>query len=251
MHKILLDNTRGKEKLVGEFRKQQNWIKSKGATKDVLDADFVPPSEERVDELMGYLIDYINEKDSYMRLIKAGLIHYLFETIHPYEDGNGRVGRTLILLYLIKSKVLQEPILYLSPYFKKYKEVYYSLLTEVRETGNYDKWIKFFLDGVIEMAINTSGKVKKLLDLYGDYKKRLKDANATQMSTAILDKFFESPYWFISQLQEDMGGENYPKTRRGMNYLIDTGIIKEFTKYKRNKIFIAPDILKIIEEDLI
>ncbi len=251
MHKFLLNDVRGKEKLVGKFRQQQNWIKSKGATKDILDADFIPPSEEKVEELMKYLFDYINEKDGFMRLIKAGLVHYLFETIHPYEDGNGRVGRTLILLYLIKSQILEEPILYLSPYFKKHKEVYYSLLMEVREKGNYDKWIKFFLEGVTEMAINTSKKVKKLIDLYEEYKQRLKKVNATQISISLLDKFFESPYWFISQLQGELGGENYPKTKRGMKYLVETNIIREFTQYKRNKIFVAPDILKILEEDLI
>ncbi|MBU2576155.1 MAG: Fic family protein [Nanoarchaeota archaeon] len=251
MHKTLLDSVRGRDKLIGEFRKQQNWIKSKGATKDVLDADFVPPSEEKVEELMTYLFDYINEKDGYMRLIKASLIHYLFETIHPYEDGNGRVGRTLILLYLIKSKVLEEPILYLSPYFKKYKEVYYNLLMEVRQTGNYNKWVKFFLDGITEMAINTSKKVKRLIDLYNDYKKKLSDIHATPLSFKILDKFFESPYWFISLIQEELGGENYPKTKRAMRYLVEGGIIKEFTKYQRNKIFVSPEILKVLEEDLI
>jgi len=250
MHKILLHDVRGNDKLVGEFRKQQNWI-SKKPSKEPTNADFVPPSEEYVERLMNYLFDYMNEKDGLMRLIKAGLIHYYFETIHPYEDGNGRVGRTLILLYLIKSKVLEEPILYLSPYFKKYKEVYYSLLMDVRENGNYEKWIKFFLDGITEMAISTSDKVRKLINLYNSYKQKLTDISATPITNALLDKFFESPYWFISQLQEDLGGENYPKTRRGVNYLIEAGIIKEFTKYKRNKIFIAPEILDILEEDLI
>lgn len=251
LHKILLKDVRGKDKLIGEFRKQQNWIKSKGATKDILDADFVPPSEEKVEELMNYLFDYINEKDGFMRLIKSGLIHYYFETIHPYEDGNGRVGRTLILLYLIKAKILQEPILYLSPYFKKYKEVYYDLLMEVREKGNYEKWIKFYLEGIIEMSLNTSEKVKKLIDLYNFYKERLKEVKATPITYSLLDKFFESPYWFISLLQKQLGDENYPKTKRGMNYLVEAKIIKEFTRYKRNKIFVAPDILKILEEDLI
>lgn len=250
MHRILLEDTRGREKNIGEFRKQQNWIKSKGATKDVLDADFVPPSEEEVEKLMDYLFDYINEKDGFMRLIKAALIHYYFETIHPYEDGNGRVGRTLILLYLIKSNVLAEPILYLSPYFKKYKEVYYNLLMEVRETGNYNKWVKFFLDGITEIALNTSQKVKKLIDLYNAYKQKLSDINATPLSFKLLDKFFESPYWFVSLLQEELK-ENYPKTKRAMNYLVNGEIIREFTVYKRNKIFVAPEILKILEEELI
>jgi len=250
MHKILLRNVRGRDKLIGEFRKQQNWI-SKKPSKTPVGADFVPPTEEKVEELMNYLLDYMNEEDGMMRLIKAGLIHYYFETIHPYEDGNGRVGRTMILLYLIKSKILEEPILYLSPYFKKYKDVYYSLLMEVRKKGNYDAWIKFFLEGIIEMAINTSEKVKRLIDLYNEYKQRLTDMGATPISYSLLDKFFERPYWFISLLQEELGGENYPKTKRGMNYLVEANIIQEFTRFKRNKIFVSPDVLKILEEELI
>ena len=251
MHKFLLKQARGQNKLVGEYRKQQNWIKSKGKTKDVLDADFVPPSEEEVERLMNYLFDYINEKDGFMRLIKAGLIHYYFETIHPYEDGNGRVGRTLILLYFIKSGMLDEPILYLSPYFKKYKEVYYSLLMEVREKGNYGKWIKFFLEGIIETSINTSKKIKKLIELYNGYKNKLTEVRATPISYLILDKFFESPYYYIYQLQNIFSDDNYPKIRRGVQYLVDCGILEEFTAQKRNKIFFASGVLNVLEEDLI
>ena len=250
MHRILLEGTRGQDNLVGEFRKQQNWIKVKGKTRDVLDADFVPPCPEEVENLMNYFFDYLNKNDGHMRLIKSGLIHYYFETVHPYEDGNGRVGRAIILLYLIQSKVIEEPILYLSPYFKKYKEAYYSLLMEVRETGDYSKWIKFFLDGIIEIAINTSKKVRKLISLYNDYKKRLTDAKATSISFVLLDKFFERPYYFITLLQEELKTD-YPKTKRGLNYLEKCGVIALYTKYKRNKIYVALEILKILEEDLI
>lgn len=251
MHRILLNKVRGTDKLIGEFRKQQNFIKDKRGAKTILDATFIPPSEEEVEDLMKYLFGYINKEDGFMRLIKAGLIHYYFETIHPYEDGNGRVGRTLILLYLIQTKVLQEPILYLSPYFKKYKEDYYNLLMEVREKGDYIRWVKFFLEGITEIATNTAEKVRRLINLYNDYKERLKKIRATPISYTLLDKFFERPYWFITLIQNELGGENYPKTRRGMDYLIECGIIKQFTKYKRNKIYVAPEVLKILEEDLI
>ena len=250
MHKFLLEKARGQEKLVGEYRKQPNWIKSKGATKDILDADFVPPSEEEIKRLMDYLFDYLSEKDGFMRLIKAGLIHYYFETIHPYEDGNGRLGRALILLYFIKSKVLEEPILYLSPYFKKHKEVYYSLLMEVREKGNYVKWIKFFLDGITETSINTSKKVERLIELYNEYKNKLTKLRATPISYLILDKFFEKPYFYITHLQEELKESNYPKIKRGIKYLVECGAIREFTSQRRNKIFYAPEILNILEEDL-
>lgn len=250
MHRILLTKTRGEEKLVGDFRKRQNWIQSKGKTSDIHEADFVPPSEEHVDRLMNYLFDYMNKDDGAFRLLKAGLIHYFFETIHPYEDGNGRMGRTLILLYLVQSKVLDSPILFLSPYFSKYKEAYYNSLTETRETGEFTRWLKLFLEGVRDVALDTSKRVRKLIELYNNYKKNLVEINATPISYTLLDKFFENPYYFISLLQEELG-ENYPKTKRGINYLIKCGVIKLYTKHKRNKIYVAMDILRIMEEDII
>ena len=250
MHYILLRGVRGQDNLVGEYRQRQNWIRSSGS-RSISRAIFIPPSEDKVEELMDYLFEYINEKQGYMRLIRSGLVHYYFETIHPYEDGNGRVGRTLILLYLIQKGVLEEPILYLSPYFKKYRNDYYDLLMEVRTSGNYDNWLDFFLQGVIEVSTNTSKKVKRLIELYNDYKQRLTDAGATPISFKILDKFFERPYSFITLIQEQLGKENYPKTKRGMNYLEDCDIIQLYTQHKRNKIYVATEILKIIEEDLI
>jgi len=246
VHQILLEGTRGQHKKIGDYRKQPNWIEGN----DVLDARFVPPSEEEVEKLMEYLFNYIEEKDGYMRLIKAGLIHYFFETTHPYEDGNGRVGRTLILLYLVQTKILNEPILHLSPYFKRYKEKYYSLLMNVRETGDYGRWIKFFLTGITEVAINTSNKVRRLVALYNSYRNKLIDAKATPISFKLLDKFFERPYSFITLLQEELK-EDYPKTKRGLNYLMDCKIIVLYTRHKRNKIYLAPEILKVLEEDLI
>jgi len=250
MHHTLLEGVRGQEYAVGEYRQQQNWIRSK-TSRGIVDAVFVPPEENKVESLMNYLFNYINNSQGHMRLIRAGLIHYYFETVHPYEDGNGRVGRTMILLYLIQKGVLQEPILYLSPFFKKYKDIYYGLLMEVRETGNYSNWLKFFLDGIIEISTNLSKKVRKLIELYNNYKKRLEEINATPISYQLLDKFFESPYWYITLLQEELGKENYPKTKRGINYLSECGAIKLYTKHKRNKIYVAPEVLKILEEDLI
>lgn len=248
MHKILLEDSREKERATGEFRKVQNWIRIKGTIRD---PDFVPPPETEVERLMDYLFNYVNGSNEFMRLIKAGLIHYYFETIHPYEDGNGRVGRTLILLYLIKSGVLEQPVLHISPYFKKYREVYYNLLMEVRQTGNYNEWIKFFLDGITETAINTSKKVRKLIDLYADYKKILSDVHATPLSFSLLDVFFESPYWSIPAIQAKLNVKDYQKAQRGVKHLMRANIVNELTGNKKNQLFVAPEILKILEEDLI
>ena len=248
MHKILLEDSRGKERTTGEFRQVQNWIRIKGTIRD---PDFVPPPESEVERLMDYLFNYVNGSNEFMRLIKAGLIHYYFETIHPYEDGNGRVGRTLILLYLIKSGVLEQPVLHISPYFKKYREAYYNLLMEVRQTGNYNEWIKFFLDGITETAINTSKKVRKLIDLYADYKKKLSDVHATPLSFSLLDVFFESPYWSIPATQAKLNVKDYQKAKRGMKYLMRANIVNELTGNKKNQFFVASEILKILEEDVV
>ena len=120
----------------------------------------------------------------------------------------------------------------------------------VRETGDYARWIKFFLTGIIETAINTSNKVRRLVGIYNDYRKKLIDAKATPISFKLLDKFFERPYSFITLLQEELE-EDYPKTKRGLNYLMDCKIIVLYTRHKRNKIYLAPEILKVLEEDVI
>ena len=120
----------------------------------------------------------------------------------------------------------------------------------VRETGDYNRWIKFFLTGITEVAVNISNKVRKLVQLYNDYRKKLVDVKATAISFKLLDKFFERPYSYITLLQEELK-EDYPKTKRGLNYLLNSKIIVLYTRQKRNKIYLAPEILKIIEEDLI
>lgn len=248
MHKILLQEVRGHNKKVGDFRSQPNWIGNKGAVNDILEADFVPPSEEKVKELMDYLFEYMEKEDGSLRLLKIGLMHYYFETIHPYEDGNGRLGRTLILLYLIKLGILDSPLLYLSPYFNKYKEAYYGYLMQTRQTGDYVSWLKFFLDGIKETALDTCRRLRKLIDLLTDYRKKLTDAKATTLSFEILNKFFERPYSTISRLEYKLK-QNYPRIKRAIIKLEQCGIIKEFTKGKRNKFYIAPEILNVIEEN--
>lgn len=246
MHEILLEKTRGHNKKVGEFRGQQNWIGNKN---DVQEAHFVPPSEEHVQELINYLFNYMELSPKNFELLKIGLMHYYFETIHPYEDGNGRLGRTLILLYLLDLKIIENPLLYISPYFRKYKEDYYEKLMIVRKSGDYVSWLKFFLDGVRITAENTCFKLRKLIDLYEDYQKRLGKIKATPISYEILRYFFERPYWNIGLLKNQLGQKNYPLVRRGIDCLRKAEIISEYTPGKRNKFYVASGIFNIIEED--
>lgn len=172
LHSILLKDVRGgeTEKTPGEFRRSQNWI----GGKNISSAVFVPPSPETLMQHLYNLEDYINSRDL-PPIIKAALIHYQFETIHPFIDGNGRIGRILVTLYLMQESLLQSPILYLSLYFKENKIQYYDLLTNVRTTGNYENWVKFFLKGVIEVCEEVKEKTNYILYLMKNYKDNYKD----------------------------------------------------------------------------
>ena len=146
-HAVLLNNVRGEEKNPGEFRRSQNWIGAAGCS--IKDARYIPPNVDDMNECMSQLERYINESDEYDALIRAALIHYQFETIHPFLDGNGRIGRLLILLYLMEQKRITKPILYISYFLKKNQLEYYDRISEVRRSGNYEQWIMFFLEAVL------------------------------------------------------------------------------------------------------
>ena len=248
MHYLLLQKVRGAERVIGEYRQRQNWI---GKGIDISKADFVPPPAKFVPDLMEHMFRFMEEETSLPDLIKVGLMHYYFETIHPYEDGNGRLGRTLIIVYLNQLNILKEPILYLSPFLDKNKESYYNYLMKVRLDGDYISWLNFFLDGVSEVSADTSERIKHMLLMYNEYKELLKRIRATSISYELLDKFFENPYSRISILVRRLKNKypkiNYPLVKRGINNLLKCGIIEEITHRKRNRFYIAPKIFEIIE----
>lgn len=164
-HAVLMSGVRGQEKDPGEFRHSQNWIGGQGST--LKNARYIPPSPEDMINAISYLEKYINANDSTDTLIRAALIHYQFETIHPFLDGNGRIGRLLITLFLMDQKVLSTPALYISYFLKKNRVEYYDRMTEVRTKGNYEQWVKFFLQAIIgsaEDAIATIDELTKLHD---------------------------------------------------------------------------------------
>ena len=170
IHKELLKGVRGENKNPGELRHSQNWIGPMGCT--LSNATFVPPTVDLMQEALNDLELYMNDADNLSSLIKIALIHYQFETIHPFLDGNGRLGRLLITLWLKYTKYLQYPLLYLSLFFKQNRTEYYSLLMDVRFKGKYEEWIKFFLKGIIEIsldAIDTINKINKIKDIVFEY----------------------------------------------------------------------------------
>ena len=163
IHKILIEGTRGTNKLPGKLRDFQNWIGIGGGT--VHDAVYVPPPPEYVEELMSELEDFIQTPDNIPSLIKIALIHSQFETIHPYLDGNGRMGRLLITFYLYWKGLLSRPLLYLSFYLKKNRNLYYESLNDIRLKGHWEQWLKFFLKGVIEVSNDSIDTAKRIIEL--------------------------------------------------------------------------------------
>ncbi|MCM1261221.1 MAG: Fic family protein [Butyrivibrio sp.] len=171
-HAVLMEGVRGQEKNPGEFRHSQNWIGGQGST--LKNARYIPPSLDDMIDAMSDLEKYINADDELDPLIRAALIHYQFETIHPFLDGNGRVGRLLITLFLMEKKVLTTPALYISYFLKKNRIEYYDRMTEVRAKGNYEQWIKFFLQAIMESAEDAVATIDELIALH--------DANAVVVS---------------------------------------------------------------------
>ena len=235
-HKILLSTGRGEHKSPGEFRISQNWI---GRT-TLSDAVFIPPAHEELPELLSDLELFLNNTNiNIPHLIRIAIAHYQFETIHPFLDGNGRIGRLLISLYLVHSKVLQKPLLYLSDFFEKNKTLYYDNLTFVRTKNDMSQWIKYFLEGVSQTAENSAQTLKKIIELKTDLEKNklLSLGKRTKTANEFLYFLFHSPVITSTALQKEM-----KITAKTANSLIDAfiglNILKERTGYSRNRIFV-------------
>ena len=235
-HKILLSRGRGEHKSPGEFRISQNWI---GGT-SLSDAVFIPPAHEELPELLSDFELFLNNTNiNIPHLIRIAIVHYQFETIHPFLDGNGRIGRLLISLYLVHSKVLQKPLLYLSDFFEKNKTLYYDNLTFVRTKNDMSQWIKYFLEGVSQTAENSAQTLKKIIDLKTDLEKNklLSLGKRTKTANEFLYFLFHNPVITSAVLQKEM-----KITAKTANSLIDAfielNILKERTGYSRNRIFV-------------
>lgn len=245
-HKTLLSGVRGKHKIPGDFRTSQNWI---GAT--LKDAIFIPPHHSEVIELMSDLEKFINEDEYHVpHLIKIAIVHYQFETIHPFLDGNGRLGRLLITLYLVSNNVLKKPSLYLSDFFEKNKGYYYDNLMTVRLTSNLVQWVKFFLVGVIETSKESIQVFKDIITLMTDIEtKRLpKLGSRIENAQQLLKQLFQIPITDSKQVSELLGIS--PSTaNRLIKELIELEILSESTGYKRNRKYIFTEYFKIFHKE--
>ncbi|MGL5264466.1 MAG: Fic family protein, partial [Candidatus Rhabdochlamydia sp.] len=193
IHSILLSDTRGREKTPGEFKRSQNWIGPAGST--LKNASFIPPPPLDAMDCMGQLELYMHKEKDLPILIACSLIHYQFETIHPFLDGNGRIGRLLITFYLCWKQVMQKPLLYLSYYFKLHRQEYYDRLNLVREKGDYEQWIRFFLKGVIWTSESALETIKQILALADQHKQLLLHKKiSSPLAIVLLDYLFIKPY---------------------------------------------------------
>ncbi len=245
MHAILLSSGRGSQLHPGEFRTSQNWIGGRRPG----DADFVPPPLHEVAGCMGKLEDFIHTIDDGMpTLLRAGLAHLQFETIHPFLDGNGRVGRLLITLMLCHAGALQEPLLYLSLYFKQHRSVYYQMLDRVRQTGDWERWLAYFLDGVRETAqgaVSTSVRLSQMFE--SDRSRVQQTGRRTASALQIYQTIKEHPILSLSDAAE-ITGLSFRTTSSVMEMLVELGIVREITGQRRNRLFAYDQYLSILSE---
>jgi len=244
IHEILLQGARGRDKNPGEFRTSQNWIGPRGAT--LRDAFYIPPPHIEAKEAMGELEKFIHKEDSTPDLIKAALIHSQFETIHPFLDGNGRVGRLLIIFYLVWRGVISQPLLYLSYFLKMNQGEYYEKLTKIRTNGDFEGWIKFVLKGIIETSTEQVKTANEIIALREDLLKKLyREANGSIYSVRLVDLLFVKPIISTNDIVEE-----FSITKETANQLIRKfeadGIIKEITGKKRYMIFVFSKYVEII-----
>jgi Fic family protein len=245
MHSVLLSRGRGSEKSPGEFRRSQNWI---GGTRPG-NAHFVPPPPLQVEDCMAALKRFIHEEHSpYPTLIKAALAHVQFETIHPFLDGNGRIGRLLIAFILHHGGLLSKPLLYLSLYFKQHRSEYYRLLDLVRSEGDWEAWLDFFLEGVEDTASNAVQTAQRLVALFKEDTARVQSLGRAASSVLrLFNALCERP---IATLNDSCQrtGLSFPTATKGMDKLMNLGIVKERTGGRRNRVFVYERYLAILNE---
>jgi len=246
IHEKLMTGVRGKSKSPGEFREKQVHIGEVGAERE--DADYVPMRPEKIDEAMRDLVSFMNNDNSMPYLVKSALAHYQFEAIHPFEDGNGRVGRLLIMLDMIKEDRLTEPLLYLSEYFNKNRSRYYDRLLQVSRKGEYEEWVSFYLRAVKNQARDSTDTAIKILDKREEYRERLRDKEVPENTMVLMENMFDLRPRTISDAADELD-VNYHTARGYVVNLVEEGIVEEREKRGREKQYILGELLEMMEEE--
>ena len=248
-HKILLSGVRGKEKNPGEFRQSQNWIGGAGST--IKTARYIPPDVLSMKESLSDLEKYMNAEAELDDLIRIALIHYQFESIHPFLDGNGRIGRLLIVLYLLEKKVIKTPSLYLSFYLKEHRIEYYDRMSAIRETGDYEQWIKFFLEGIYASGKSAIETANELIALRDKNIRKLENENYTKRTLETMMKVFHyleaHPIIDIGKTAEDLSIA-YNTVSSAVNRFEKLGILHLVKKQGRNKVYSYKEYIDILKD---
>ncbi len=243
-HAVLMSGVRGQEKSPGEFRYSQNWIGGQGST--LKNARYIPPSPEDMIEAISDLEKYINAEDELDPLIRAALIHYQFETIHPFLDGNGRVGRLLITLFLMEKRVLSTPSLYISYFLKKNRIEYYDRMTEVRSKGNYEQWVKFFLQALIESAEDAAAAINELTALHEKNMAVISGMGRGAKNALLVFQYLEANPIIEIRKTADALGLSFGTASNAVARLVGAGILVQTSNFTRNRTFAYEGYLEIL-----
>ena len=241
LHATLMDGVRGEQMTPGKFRRTQNWIGPAGCTLE--DATYVPPPVPQMLECLNRFEGNIHEKSEIPFLIRLALLHYQFEAIHPFLDGNGRVGRLLITLLMCHAGLLTQPLLYLSTYFERHQEEYYRRLLAVSQDGEWRQWIVFFLTGVVEQSLDAEWCAHRLQALWQDYQTQFKSARSSALTLKLIDSLFEAPVLTIPRAAELL--RVTPRAAAlNVQKLVDAGLLRELPRQGRLRVFLAPGVLE-------
>lgn len=247
-HRILMEGVRGQEKSPGEFRYSQNWIG--GQNSNIKTARYIPPNVLDMQEAMSDLEKYINSDDSLDPLIQAALIHYQFETIHPFLDGNGRIGRLLITLFLIEKKVISCPALYISYFLKMNRIEYYDRMSQVRKTGDYEQWVLFFLQALADSSSDAIDTIDKLTKLHNNNINILDDISPRQKTNVLkVFNYLEKNPIIDIQKTTNALSLSYNTVAKAVLLLADKGILRQSAKSGKTKIYSYFDYLDILRKD--
>lgn len=247
-HAVLMNSVRGGDKTPGEFRTSQNWIGGAGST--LRNARYIPPNPRDMAECMSDLEQFMNYEDDMDPLIKAALLHYQFETIHPFLDGNGRVGRLLITLFLMSQNVISSPVLYLSCYLKLNRIEYYDRMSEVRKSGNYEQWIRFFLRGIAETAGDATETIDRLNALHRKNEAKLADVSVRSRQNIMnLFAYIERNPIIETVKTAASLGLSRNGTAKYIAILCDRDILKYSTKSGKARVFAYEEYLDILRKD--
>lgn len=246
IHEVLMQDVRGGEKNPGEFRNSQNWIGPQGST--LKTATYIPPNPEDMQEAMSSLEAYINREDDLDSLIKIALIHYQFETIHPFLDGNGRIGRLLITLFLREKHLLTYPTLYISYFLKRNRVEYYDRMMDVRLKGTFEQWVKFFLEALAESAQDAINTIDVLLALHEKNIDKVQKVKSSRAIGKVFDYIEKHPIIDIKKTSADLD-ISFNTASKAINALIELGILQQTQSASRNRYFAYEEYLAILRKD--